>query len=83
MKYELDQIIHYMRDNRPHSAPVLARSVVESLHPDWNSTNEQKQLFTPFGTDSTLYATCHGIVNESEAYASRSDMFAAFDDPTP
>lgn len=76
MKYNLDQVIHYMRDNKPHSAPVLARRCIENLFP-WISTAEQMKLFTPFGSAGVCYATCHGIVDESEAFASREEMFEA------
>lgn len=74
MKYELGQLIYYIRENRLFSAPVLARIKVENLHQDLAHTNEQKKLFTPFGESGVFYGTCHGIINESEAYSSREDL---------
>ena len=74
MKYKLDQVLHYMRDNKPHSAPVLARMQVENLREDWAHTQEQRNLFTPFGPAGIYYATCHGLVREGEAFASMAAM---------
>lgn len=74
MKYEIEQVIHYMRDNKPHSAPILARMRVENLHQDWAHTKEQKGLFMPFGEAGVFYSTCHGIVKENEAYASAGEL---------
>lgn len=76
MKFELDQTIHYMNDNRPHSAPVLARMQVDNLHP-WRATPEQQALFTPFGIAGVFYRTCHRTVPEKEAYASKKEMLEA------
>lgn len=77
MKFKLDQLIHYMRNNMPHSAPVLARMKVENLHEDWVCTKEQAKLFAPFGASMIAYGTCHGIVREDEAYASKEEMATA------
>ena len=74
MKYGLDQVIHYMRDNRPHSAPVLARMQVDNLHDDFASTPEQKAIFTPFGPSRAVYATCHGLVLEDDAHPSKASL---------
>lgn len=74
MNYELNQLIYYMRDNRPHSAPVLARMRVDNLHEDWACTKEQRNLFTPFGPAGVYYSTCHGLVREDEAFAAREEM---------
>jgi hypothetical protein len=74
MKYELKQTIHYMRDNRPHSATVLARKCVENLHDDWICTEEQKKTFTPYGVSGVVYSTCHGEVDEKDAFASKEEM---------
>lgn len=77
MKYELGQTIWYILENKPHSAKVLARKTVENLHPDFSSTKEQKEIFTPFGIDGTYYGTCHGIVEEQEAFPSKEELVAA------
>lgn len=76
MIHELGAAIHYMRDNRYHSAPVLARMVVDNDHEDWASTPEQVALFTPFGPSRVVYATCHGLVESGDAFASREDLVA-------
>ncbi len=77
MKFDLNQVIYYMRENKPHSAPVFARMKVENAYPDWVCNEAQRRLFTPFGESGVFYATCHGIVLESEAYASKEEMLAA------
>lgn len=81
MKYELDQLIHYMRNNTPHSAPVMARMQVDNLREDWACTPEQRNMFTPFGPGGVYYATCHGIVREDEAFSTKTELMSAiFDD---
>jgi hypothetical protein len=77
LKFDLGQIIYYLRDNRLHSAPVLARTTVENNHGDWTSTKEQRELFTPFGPAGSRYGTCHGIVHEDEAHETREALFMA------
>lgn len=74
MKHELGSLIYYMKDNKVHSAKVLARTVVENAHNDWTSTNAQKDTFTPFGAAGRYYATCHGIFTEDEVFASRDEL---------
>ena len=78
MKYELDQMIYYMCDNRPHSAPVLSRQVVENLHSDWTSNTAQESTFAPFGQDCEMYNTCHGTVTVEEAFPSKYEMLLHF-----
>jgi hypothetical protein len=52
--------IWYMNEGRVHSAPILAKMIVENKHEEWACTEQQKGLFTPFGKTRTVYATCHG-----------------------
>ena len=73
-KFELEQLVHYMEDNRPHSAPVLSRMMVENAHEDWVATNEQANLLTPFGKGGAFYSTCHGIYSENDLFGSKEDM---------
>lgn len=73
-KFELDHVIYYIRNDRIHSAKVLARIIVENAHDDWACTDAQKELFTPFGKSREAYATCHGFVPVEEAFASKQDL---------
>lgn len=73
-KFELNQTIFYMRENRVHSAPVQSRIKVENAHDDWDSRPEQVQLYNQFGKQRTLYNTCHGVITEHEAYASKEEL---------
>ena len=73
-KFELDQLIYYIRNDRIHSAPVLARIIVENAKENWACTYVQKALFTPFGVGREAYSTCHGFVPAKDAFASRQDL---------
>lgn len=73
-KFELNQVIYYIRNDRIHSAKVLARIIVENAHDDWTCTDAQKALFTPFGQAREAYATCHGFVPVEDAFGSKQDL---------
>lgn len=77
-KYELDQLIFYYKDNRPHSAKVLTRMCVENAHNDWTSTPEQKALFTPLGPSRKIYCTVHGEIEEENAFSSKENLIEGF-----
>jgi hypothetical protein len=77
MKYNLNQIIWYIKDNRVHSAKILARMTVENAHPDWAHTEQQKETFTPFGEERRVYSTTHGTVLEHQAFASKEELLAS------
>lgn len=74
MKYELDQVVYYLKENHVHSAAILARMQVESLREEWGCTAEQKSFFTPFGKAGVFYQTCHGTFSEKEVFVSREDL---------
>lgn len=76
-KFELDQTVYYIMDNRLHSAPVLSRMVVENLKPTWNSTKEQADLFQRFGPCRVVYATVDGVHEEATLFESREALAAA------
>ncbi len=71
MKYELNQTIFYMRDNKVHNAPVLGRSFVEFV----TGTTPGGQGF--IGAAGTYYQTCHGVKEEQHCYASREKLLAS------
>lgn len=73
-KFELNQLIFYVRNDRIHSAPVLSRMIVENAHENWVANKEQSELFTTFGPAQEVYATCHGSVFADAAYASRQEL---------
>ncbi len=75
-KFELDQVVFFIRENRVHSAPVLARMVCENLLPNYTSTEAQRELFTPFGADGEHYGTCFGIMPASSLFATKEDLAA-------
>jgi hypothetical protein len=67
--------IYYLREDRLHSAPILSKIIVENLHDDWASNDDQKTIFTHYGSAGTRFYTCHGEVHENEAYASPEKLF--------
>ena len=76
-KYALGQIIFYMKDNKVHAAEVVSRKVVENLHDDWASNDEQKMVWQHFGVSCIVYKTVHGKYYEDEVFASREDLLEA------
>jgi hypothetical protein len=74
MKFELDQLIYYFRNNKIHSAPVLCRVCVENLHDDWAHTEQQKYTWQHFGPSGVRYYTCHGEIAESAAFGSKQEL---------
>ena len=66
MKYKLGQMIFYMLENKVHSAPILARTVVE------NGT--KIPIFMPFGNARIQYGTFHGIVEEKDAFTTKEEL---------
>lgn len=72
--FDLEQTIYYIRENRIHSAPVLARMIIDNSKEQWANTYEQKRLFTPFGETCETYSTCHGFVQAFEAFGSKQDL---------
>ena len=67
--------IFYIRQNRLHSAPILSKVVVENLHEEQASTEQQKDIFTHYGLEGTKFYTCHGEVQENEAYETPEALF--------
>ena len=67
MKYNLGQEIWYMMDNKAHSAMVLSRSMVENK-------GGELPVHKQFGEAGIRYATVHGIISESGAFASKQEL---------
>ena len=76
-KFELDQTVHFIMGNRVCSAPVLSRMWVENLHPDWNHTQKQSEVFTRFGPCRIVYATWYGELMENQLFANREALARA------
>ena len=73
-KFELGQTVFFLRHNRIHSAPVLARMVVENHKDDWASTKEQEKLYEPWGKTRTMYKTVHGERPEDLLFGSKEEL---------
>jgi hypothetical protein len=74
MKFNINDTIHYMHYNKPHSGLVLARMAVENMHNDWAYTSEQRKVFQPFGESGVYYATNEGIISERDAFPSKEKL---------
>lgn len=72
--HELGSLIWYIRNNKVHSAPVLARMVVDNLYQEKAHTQQQKELYMPFGEEGIFYYTVHGMVTNREAFGSKQDL---------
>jgi len=59
------------------SAPVMSRMLAENLHPEWNATKEQVELWQRFGPCRVVYATVHGEHEEATLFESREALAAA------
>lgn len=77
MKYNLGQVIFYMKDNRVHSAEVLSRKQVENIKEDISFNVDQYKLYTAFGLSGVTYSTCHGNVEEYDAFATKEELLAS------
>ena len=65
-KYNMDQTVYYMMDNRVHSAPVLARRYVET------AANIPSRAHV--GENSIVYGTTHGTFHERNLFTSLKDL---------
>ena len=74
MKYKLNQVIYYMRENRIHSAKIRTRMMVENSFDGW------KDSWQHFGESGIKYVTCHGVITESEAFASKKELVESYYD---
>lgn len=76
-KFELDQTVYFLINNRVCSAPVVCRMLAENLHAKWNATKEQVEMWQRFGPCRVVYATVHGAHEENTLFASRQELAAA------
>ena len=73
-KYEIGQIVYYMKNNMVHSARILSR--VNSENSNINAcTPTQKEFFQRFGPNCTVYSTCHGEFQEKDVFPTKEDLF--------
>ena len=63
-KYELEQKVFYLRNNRIHSAPILARKYIDNIQ------HEHLKFKDP----CIEYETCHATFNEDVLFKSKSDL---------
>jgi hypothetical protein len=71
-KFNLKDKIFYIRDNKVHAAPVLARRFVDCTDPQSVS-----DIYKRFGEPNVSYSTCHGVVYEKDAFGSKEELLAS------
>ena len=72
-KFELGQLVYYMRDNRVHRATVNSRMKVDNAKTGALNT-EQMKIFRVFGPTGEFYATVHGITPVEGVFASKEEL---------
>ncbi len=77
MKFQIEDVIYYMNENRVHSAKIFARQQVEANPTTKPSNPEQARLYAPWGDTRIEYATCHGTINEKDAFESKEALLAS------
>jgi hypothetical protein len=68
-KYEIEQIVWYLKDNKPHSAPILSRRYVDH---DRSVVNQQD--FGSFGRSCIDYETIHAVFPQSKCFENRTEL---------
>lgn len=77
-KFMLEQVVFYLKDNRVHSAEILARHRVENLRDEYAcGTKEQADMWAPWGATGTYYMTCHGRFKEDKIFGTKEELAAA------
>ena len=71
-KYELNQAVYYIEDNKLHSALVVSRCCIENKLEAYTET--QKEIYEPWGKTQTLYKTVHGIYKEDQLFESKEEL---------
>lgn len=72
--FTVGETIFYLRENRIHSAPVLSRRIINVRADIKPHAEEQDCLFSHFGPEGITYFTCHGEVEQREAFESRDAL---------
>lgn len=71
-EFNVGDVIYYMKDNKVHCAPILSKMKVENEHVA--HTDEQKDVFAPFGKAGVYYATVHGIINGEKSFYTKQEL---------
>lgn len=67
LKYKLRDTVHYLINNKMHSADIVAIKSVQNIRDD---------SCDPFGSAGVQYRTCHGVFLEQDVYKSKQDLVA-------
>jgi len=76
-KFHLHQVVHYF-DEQFCSAPILSRRYVDNyFSADQRHNDVQEEAFATLGTEEIVYATIHGVYDETELFDSKSALISA------
>jgi hypothetical protein len=64
-KFNIEQLVFYIHENKICSAKILARRYIDHI---------KDFAENPFGEDCILYYTCHGIFDEDQIFASKDEL---------
>ncbi len=56
------------------SGKVWTVAAIENEHDDWACTKEQKDSWQHFGPSGIFYVTCHGVIPEEKAFATKEEL---------
>ena len=74
MKYELNQLVWYLKDNKIHSAKILSRMLVENALSEGTSDIELFEKNYAFGCNCLEYSTVHGKFKEDQLFPSKEEL---------
>ena len=69
-RFNLDQIVWYLLDNKICSAPILSRKYVDNKYEGGNVI----EAFQFFGESNISYSTIHAILPEYELFSSKEEL---------
>lgn len=74
-RYELGQVVYYLKGDVVHSAPIISRKLVDNAIAQENLTKQQEEFFCQLGKSGESYATCHGVFPVGVLYPTREALF--------
>lgn len=78
MKYELGQLIWFLKNNKVYSTKIFSRQLVENSTPAEKVYNDaQRNMHNAFGPDGVFYSTVFGTHKETEIFASKEELLAS------
>jgi len=74
---KVGDLVWYLCDGKPHSAPILSIRTVENAHDDYAHTSEQKLTYQRFGPSGAAYATVHTELDAKACFVTKEALLAS------